>query len=107
MFRSLAIFARVSRSLPINFHAKQQREASMWSKFTSVIEPYTMAILSQLTNVQTWEALSLMLAEWTKMRDPLMNVIRPVIVKMIENNCYNPRFAYYLYHHYCLFIGEF
>lgn len=92
-FRSLAIFAQVSKSLPINFHAKQERESLMWKKFTSVIEPYTMNILSQVTNVAIWEKLALMLAEWGKLRDPLMNVIRPIVTKMIENGCYNPRFV--------------
>jgi hypothetical protein len=60
----LAIFAQASRSLPINFNAKQAREALMWKKFTTIIEPYTMNILSQPTNVFLWEKLAFMLAEW-------------------------------------------
>lgn len=93
ILRCLAIFARASRSLTINFNAKQAREARMWQKFSTVVEPYTTNILSQPTSPEIWEKLSLMLAEWARMRDPLMSVIRPLVSKMIENGCFNPRFA--------------
>jgi hypothetical protein len=89
----LAVFAQASRELPINFNIKQAREALMWKKFSSVIEPYINDVLSQPTNVSVWEKLAFMLAEWIKMRDPLMGVVRVVVTKIIEKGCYNPRFV--------------
>jgi hypothetical protein len=90
----LAIFARASRSLSINFNAKQAREAQMWQKFLTVIEPYTMSVLSQPTNAEIWEKLAMMIAEWCKMRDPLMSVVRPIVSKLVESGCFNPRFVF-------------
>lgn len=94
-FRSLAIFAQVSRSLTINLSAKQAREALMWQKFTSIVDPYTMTILSTTTTTEQWEKLAFMLAEWIKMRDPLMSVIRPIVSKIIDTGCFNQRFDFY------------
>ncbi|KAI6177113.1 hypothetical protein M3Y97_00871800 [Aphelenchoides bicaudatus] len=91
VFECLAIFARASKSLTINFNAKQAREAKMWQKFSTVIEPYTINVLSHTTNAEIWESLALMISEWARMRDPLMSVVRPIVSRLIENGCFNPR----------------
>jgi hypothetical protein len=49
-----------------------------------------MEVLSQPTNVPIWENLAFMLAKWSEMRDPLMNVIRLIITRIIESGCFNP-----------------
>jgi hypothetical protein len=90
LFRSLATFAQSSRSLPINYYAKRERESAMWNEFSKVIEPYaTSELASGRVDIAAGEKLALMLAEWCRLADPLMNSIRPIVVAMVERDCYN------------------